>query len=230
MITKSQLIYVFNASPVFAWGLAKYIELTSERCFVAVASSHEEFERTFHVIGHPDVVVIDEKLFHEAGIRRQINLLQFSGGVHWLVTACDEKSGPVDRYTNGVMHSFIHENSALKEFWDAICSLLPEHRASKSSRIRKHGVQNVGTYIQSNSGLLTPRQEEVYELVLRGLSNKRIAQMLDISEATIKEHVTGILEKLGFKNRIEALANARTSVELLKWAPESGTPRASEII
>ena len=56
---------------------------------------------------------------------------------------------------------------------------------------------------------LTPRQGEVLALVLRGLPNKRIALTLGLSESTVKEHLTGIFERLGVKSRIEVMAQLR---------------------
>ena len=52
---------------------------------------------------------------------------------------------------------------------------------------------------------LTPRQGEVLALMLKGLPNKRVAQMLSLTEQTVKEHVSGILERLGARNRIELI-------------------------
>lgn len=56
---------------------------------------------------------------------------------------------------------------------------------------------------------LTLRQGDVLALVLRGLSNKHIAAMLSLSESTVKEHVTGILQRLGVGNRVHAITFLR---------------------
>jgi DNA-binding NarL/FixJ family response regulator len=53
---------------------------------------------------------------------------------------------------------------------------------------------------------LSPRETEVYELLAQGLPNKEIAQNLFISEATVKAHVSRVLEKLGVRTRTEAAA------------------------
>lgn len=56
---------------------------------------------------------------------------------------------------------------------------------------------------------LTPRQGEVLALMLKGLPNKRVAQALSLTEQTVKEHVSGILERLGARNRIELITRLR---------------------
>jgi len=55
---------------------------------------------------------------------------------------------------------------------------------------------------------LTPRENEVLQLLAEGRSNKSIASRLGISEHTAKFHVNAILGKLGATTRTEALAHA----------------------
>lgn len=50
---------------------------------------------------------------------------------------------------------------------------------------------------------LTKRQAQVCTLILQGQSNKEIARSLQISEATVKDHVHAILKRLGLKSRNE---------------------------
>jgi DNA-binding NarL/FixJ family response regulator len=56
---------------------------------------------------------------------------------------------------------------------------------------------------------LTSRQKRVLKLLAAGLSNKRIARELEISEITVKAHVSLILKKLGVANRVQAAIEAR---------------------
>lgn len=51
---------------------------------------------------------------------------------------------------------------------------------------------------------LTPREQEVLRLIAAGASNREIATMLYISEGTVKNHVTRILNQLGLRDRTQA--------------------------
>lgn len=58
------------------------------------------------------------------------------------------------------------------------------------------------------SAAITTREREVLELIAKGHANKQIAALLDISEDTVKRHVSHILEKLDVHDRAQATAEA----------------------
>ena len=58
---------------------------------------------------------------------------------------------------------------------------------------------------------LTDREREILEHVANGDSNKEVASQLQISEKTVKHHMTNILQKLQVRNRVEAALMARGS-------------------
>jgi two-component system NarL family response regulator len=58
------------------------------------------------------------------------------------------------------------------------------------------------------SETLTPRQEEVLRGVAEGKSNLEIAKALFVSEGTVKAHVKAILQKLGARDRTQAITIA----------------------
>jgi len=59
-------------------------------------------------------------------------------------------------------------------------------------------------------GKLSPREREIIVMLVRGASNKEIAQALNLSESTIKIHVQGILRKLNLAKRVQAAVYAVT--------------------
>jgi DNA-binding CsgD family transcriptional regulator len=54
------------------------------------------------------------------------------------------------------------------------------------------------------AGNLTKREREILALIGAGLSNRQIAERLYLSQATVKTHITHLLQKLGLANRTEA--------------------------
>ncbi len=59
--------------------------------------------------------------------------------------------------------------------------------------------------------LLSPRQQQVARLLLQGQSNKAIARRLDLSEGTVKAHVSAIYQIIGARNRVDAVTLAAKS-------------------
>ncbi len=55
---------------------------------------------------------------------------------------------------------------------------------------------------------LTPREQEIFQLAARGLSNFEIAQHEYLSEATVKTHVSRILSKLNLRDRVQLVVYA----------------------
>jgi DNA-binding NarL/FixJ family response regulator len=56
---------------------------------------------------------------------------------------------------------------------------------------------------------ITARQAQVLSLLLQGKSNRAIAQALNLSEYTVKEHVTALLQRLGASNRVALITRMR---------------------
>ena len=53
--------------------------------------------------------------------------------------------------------------------------------------------------------ILTKREEEVFSLLVKNMSTKEIAYHLDISEKTVRNHISNAMQKLGVKGRAVAV-------------------------
>ena len=60
------------------------------------------------------------------------------------------------------------------------------------------------------TSILTPREREVFELLIQNKSSKQIADELFISEKTVRNHISNVMQKLGVKGRTQAV------IELIK--------------
>lgn len=61
-----------------------------------------------------------------------------------------------------------------------------------------------------NTKILTKREQEVFSLLILNKTTKQIAEDLDISEKTVRNHISNVIQKLGVNGRAAAV------VELLK--------------
>ena len=60
------------------------------------------------------------------------------------------------------------------------------------------------------SHLLTNREQEIFELLITNKTTKEIAHILNISEKTVRNHISNAMQKLGVKGRCNAI------IELIK--------------
>jgi LuxR family transcriptional regulator of spore coat protein len=53
--------------------------------------------------------------------------------------------------------------------------------------------------------ILTPREKEIFNLLINNYSTRDIAQKLGISEKTVRNHISNVIQKLGVDSRIQAV-------------------------
>ena len=56
-----------------------------------------------------------------------------------------------------------------------------------------------------NKSILTKREKEVFEQLIINKTTKEIARLLGISEKTVRNHISNTIQKLGVKNRTQAI-------------------------
>ncbi len=77
------------------------------------------------------------------------------------------------------------------------------------SRVTRHFIKDLSNPQDTTNAIrLTGREKEVLQLLVKGQSNKAIAQALTLSEGTVKIHVSNILSKMNVSSRTEAAFQA----------------------
>ena len=61
-----------------------------------------------------------------------------------------------------------------------------------------------------NNKVLTKREQDVFKLLIKNKTTKEIADILRISEKTVRNHISNVIQKLGVKGRSQAI------IELIK--------------
>jgi two-component system response regulator DevR len=79
-------------------------------------------------------------------------------------------------------------------------------RSLFSAQARHTSAVVLAETIGSSSGgaTLTPRERDILDLIVEGLTNRQIGERLHIAEKTVKNNVTSVLLKMGFKRRTQA--------------------------
>jgi DNA-binding NarL/FixJ family response regulator len=67
------------------------------------------------------------------------------------------------------------------------------------------GLDMAGADAAATDSALTPQQQRVAQMLVQGLQNKQIAAAMQVTEATVKAHMTAILRKLGVTSRTQAV-------------------------
>ncbi|HEX2317159.1 MAG TPA: response regulator transcription factor [Thermomonospora sp.] len=93
---------------------------------------------------------------------------------------------------------------------------LPAAELAQAVRLAHAGVAQLDSSVVSRlaSGLpdpvpLTPRETEVLRLIAAGATNREIARRLHVSEGTVKNHISRILQRLGLRDRTQAALYAK---------------------
>lgn len=106
-----------------------------------------------------------------------------------------------------------HDATSAREGLRSLRALGATRVADRVAReLRKRGLEHLPRgprrVTRENPAGLTPRQLETLELLAEGLSNRQIADRLNISPKTVEHHVSAVLSKLGVANRTEAAIRA----------------------
>lgn len=162
----------------------------------------------------PDIILLDLDLGSESGLElipplrsaaSQARVLVLTGlrdtEVHRNALRLGAMGIVQKEMASEVLLKAIHKVHAGEAWLDrsSIANLLSEISVVEASRPDPEGTR-IAT--------LSPREREVITLIGEGLNNKKIAERLQISETTVRHHLTSIFAKLGVSDRLELLVYA----------------------
>jgi DNA-binding NarL/FixJ family response regulator len=130
----------------------------------------------------------------------------FADAVKVLVLTGDLSPASVRQALAAGADGYVHKSEDTGELLDAVAAVLAG-RQYVSQRIARV-FQPVAPPGGAKAEVATPREQEIMSLVARGLSNREIAELLEISLTTVRTHRQNFMEKFSLRNAAEITAYA----------------------
>jgi DNA-binding NarL/FixJ family response regulator len=160
----------------------------------------------------PDVLLLDVGLRDQDSLRVAATLRQENPDAKIIVMDLLPVNEEIMEYVNAGVSGFVLKDASFDEFLATIRSvaagkkvLPPLMTESLFSQIAKE-VDGQEPAKVLEAVRMTPREREVIDLIGEGLSNKEIAQRLNIATHTVKSHVRNVMEKLALHTRLQIAA------------------------
>lgn len=195
---------VLDDHPLAGRGIAQYLQTLYPELPVRVMTDWAEVAQWMENHGVPKVLVADVRL-HGCNHLSAITEWRSQGAnTPWLAISGDENPILLQQVRSAGAQGFVHKQASPEVFGRTFSAVMAGQECFEPLPTVLGQHQPGLTVTPADLGL-TPRQGDVLALVLRGLSNKRIASVLELSESTVKEHMTGILQRLGVASRVLAI-------------------------
>ncbi|OEE73367.1 response regulator transcription factor [Vibrio ordalii] len=149
-----------------------------------------------------DLLLLDLKMPGANGMSGLIHLRAEYPELPIVVISASEEPSVVAQVKSHGAFGFIPKSSDMRALIAALNQVLAGDPFFPEGLIANHAACNDLT---KKIAALTPQQYKVLGMLSDGLLNKQIAYELNVSEATIKAHMTAIFRKLGVKNRTQAV-------------------------
>ena len=172
-------------------------------------------DATFLTKTKPDVWLLDVGLRDQESLDVAAALLTATPDAKIIVMDIIPVHEDIMEFVNAGVSGFVLKDSTFDDFVETIHSvaagqkvLPPRMTQSLFSQIANAAVREKKAETLEDVRM-TPRVSEVIALIGEGLSNKEIAQRLEIATHTVKSHVRNVMEKLALHTRLQIAAYSR---------------------
>ncbi|KZL47929.1 MULTISPECIES: response regulator [Cyanophyceae] len=202
-------------------GLKALLELEPDLEIIGEAENGEQAIKLSEQL-QPDVILMDIRMPIMDGVAATKEIQKRCAGIKILVlTTFDDDEYVKAALQNGAM-GYLLKDTPSEELAVAIRAVYKGYAQLGPGIVKKLVTQfSQVTSTQSppvppSWAELTPREKEVLRLIAIGANNREIAQQLYISEGTVKNHVTNILNRLNLRDRTQAAIIANTFLGYLE--------------
>ncbi|HXB90678.1 MAG TPA: response regulator transcription factor [Puia sp.] len=188
-------------------GLTTFLSLSPEFKVLDTFKTAEEALETIPRL-QPDIVIMDINLPGMNGIECIRQITARSGTTQFMMFTVYENDEKVFEALKAGASGYLLKNTGLIHIIEALKELY-QGGSPMSSNIARKLVNNFQQQAQKEivpeTAALSPRENEILQLLSRGLLYKEIADQLTISTSTVRQHIHRIYEKMHVQNRTEAI-------------------------
>ena len=186
--------------PLLREGIATIINNQEDMTLISSVATGAEAIKSFSEL-QPDVTLVDLRLPDLSGIEVIIAIRADNPGARLIVLTTFEGDVEIQRALKAGASGYLLKNMPAKQIVDTVRAVHAGKRV-----IPPQIALQIAEHLAEES--LSQRELEVLRHVAEGNRNRDIAELLHISEETVKVHLKHVMEKLGASDRTQAVAIA----------------------
>jgi DNA-binding NarL/FixJ family response regulator len=200
-------VIVADDHPLFRSAIKEALASEQEATQFLEAGSFESLQALVDQNQEIDLVLLDLHMPGVSGFAGLVYLCNRYPSVPVVIISANEDPVVIRRALAHGASGFIPKSSSMETIRGAIAAVLMGEVWSPPSlgRTNLPGRNASEVELAERMAQLTPQQFRVLMMMSQGLLNKQIGYELNVSEATVKAHVTAIMSKLGVNNRTQAV-------------------------
>ena len=217
-------LVIADDHPLFRGALREAVTGLFERMDIAEAGTFNEVAELLERGSDVDLVLLDLTMPGVRGFSGLMYLRAQYPGVPVIVVSANDDPAAIRRCMQFGASGFIPKTLGVEAMRAAISRILGGGVWTPPDVDLSAGSDAETAALMARMATLTPQQVRVLMMLSEGLLNKQIAYQLGVSEATVKAHVSAILQKLGVESRTQAVI-AAAKIESGQWS--QGAPAES---
>ena len=220
----SYRLVIADDHPLFRGALREAISGLVERTEIAEAGTIDEVARLLDSDGDVDLILLDLTMPGVRGFSGLMYLRAQFPSVPIVVVSANDDPIVIRRCMDFGASGFIPKTLDNEGMRAAITRVLKGGVWTPPDVDLETGSDAQASALMARLATLTPQQVRVLMMLSEGLLNKQIAYELGVSEATVKAHVSAILQKLGVESRTQAVI-AAAKIEIGQWPQMASTDK-----
>ncbi|MBI4274748.1 MAG: response regulator transcription factor [Rhizobiales bacterium] len=214
--TQLYRLVIADDHPLFRGALREAVGRLFERSEIAEAGSFDDVAKILEQDSEVDMILLDLTMPGVRGFSGLMYLRAQYPSVPVVVVSANEDPAVIRRCMDFGASGFIPKTLDVEGMRLAITRVLKGGVWTPPDVDLETGSDTEAKELMARLATLTPQQVRVLMMLSEGLLNKQIAYELSVSEATVKAHVSAILQKLGVESRTQAVI-AAAKIELGQW-------------